>query len=389
VLAALGGVGYLVWQNSQKVDPPVTTVVQGPTTTLAPPPTTQPPPSTTQPPPQTTAPRPTFVDTTNKALKAAQAAFRQSDYRTAVSQAQAALREDPANAEAQKLLENALNGQKAQGHFDAAEQALRANDFARARSEADTGRQLAAWDARGTDVVGRIREAQQRAETQAQAQKAAQLQAQLNGLLGQAEQALAAEKYDAAIAAYDEVLKIDPSNQRATLGKTSAVGARAVAMAGARTSGSTTTRPPGRSFAAGKTEAKSGEQTGGSVPAGFEDSAGVAAKQATVQADLPGRLSFDVDPSSPKPGDKYTVRILMQNDGSAPLSIRDMIVTTTINGRRAQGAVPPNAKDVAPGQKATLLSLPDVWKDDTTSWAMEVLVRTVRGDSYKNKVEWK
>jgi hypothetical protein len=66
-----------------------------------------------------------------------------------------------------------------------------------------------------------------------------------------------------------------------------------------------------------------------------------------------------------------------------------MIVTTTINGRRSQGAVPPNAKEVAPGQKATLLSLPDVWKEDTTSWAMEVLVRTARGDSYRNKVEWK
>ena len=79
----------------------------------------------------------------------------------------------------------------------------------------------------------------------------------------------------------------------------------------------------------------------------------------------------------------------MQNEGSAPISIRDMIVTTTINGRRAQGSVPPNTKDVAPGQKATLLALPDVWKEDTTSWAMEALVRTTRGESYKNKVEWK
>ena len=384
VLAALAGVGYVIWQNSQpKPAPPPVAVVQAPST--------QPPAPTTQPPPPTTAPPPTFVDTTNKALKAAQAAFRQSDYNKAVAQAQAALKEDPGNSDAKKLLENAINGQKARAHFDAADQALRANDFAKAQAEADEGRSLAAWDGRGTDIVSRIRETQQRAENQAQAQKTAQLQAQLNGLLSQADQALGAQKYDAAIAAYDEVLKLDPTNQRATLGKTSAVGARAVTQAAANAASgpATPARPAGRSFAVGKTDAKSGEQTGGSVPAGFEETAGVTAKSATVQADLPGKLSFEVEPQTPKPGEKYTVRIVMANEGTAPISIRDMIVTTMINGRRAQGPVPPNTKDVAPGQKATLLALPDVWKEDTTSWSMETLVRTLRGESYKNKVEWK
>ncbi len=383
---ALGGVGFVIWQNNQPkpTPPPPVTVVQSlpPSTLAAPPPTTQPPPATTAPPP-------TFVDTTNKALKAAQAAFRSGDYAKAVAGAQSALKEDPGNADAQKLLGNALDGQKARSHFEAAEGALRANDFGKAQGEADRGRQLAAWDSRGPDIIGRIRDAQQRAE-QAKAQQQQQQQAtQLNTLLAQAEQALSSQRYDAAIAAYDEALKLDPSNQRASFGKTSAVGARAVSQAAANAAASGPGRPAGRAFAVGKTEAKGGEAAGGAVPAGFEDSAGVAARSATQAADLPGKVYFEVVPQVPKPGEKYEVRIVMQNEGSAPISIQMMSVTTTVNGKRAQGAVPPQTKDVAPGQKATLLALPDVWKEDTTAWSMEVLVRTIRNESYKNRVDWK
>jgi serine/threonine-protein kinase len=388
-LLAVAGVGYMLWQNSQpKPTPaPPVTMAAVPSTTLAAAPTT------TLPPPPTTAAPPAVVDTGNKSLRAAQAAFRQSDYNRAVAQAQAALKEDPKNADAQKLLDNSLAGQKARSHFDAADQALRAGDFAKAQSETDAGRQLAAWDGRGPEMLGRIRDAQHRAEAQAASQKASQLQAQLNGLLGQAEQALAGAKYDAAIAAYDEVLKLDPVNQRATLGRTSAVSARAVAMAAA-TAGSAAASggagaPAGKTFAVGKTEAKGAQAGGGSVPAGFEDTPGVSAKSATQAADLPGKLSFEVEPRSPKPGDKYTVRIVMLNEGNAPISIRDMIVTTTVNGRRAQGPMPPNTKELAPGQKAILAAIADIWKEDTTSWSMEALVRTNRGESYKNKADWK
>ena len=53
------------------------------------------------------------------------------------------------------------------------------------------------------------------------------------------------------------------------------------------------------------------------------------------------------------------------------------------------GPVPPLVKDVAPRQTGQLLVLPDYWKDDTSSWAMEVTVQTSRGETYKNKVNWR
>jgi hypothetical protein len=44
---------------------------------------------------------------------------------------------------------------------------------------------------------------------------------------------------------------------------------------------------------------------------------------------------------------------------------------------------------VAPRQKALLLATPDFWKEDTTAWVMEVVVRTARGETYKNQYSWK
>jgi serine/threonine-protein kinase len=385
---ALGGVGYVLWDKvrTQPSPPPSVSVVQ-PVPASAPPPS----PVAATPVPTPEAP-PSFAPPVGKAaaaLKSAQAAFRQGDYGRAVSQAQAALKEDPGNSDAQRLLENALNGQKAKALFDSAEAALRQNDFAKAQGDVDAARQLAPWDGRAPGLLDRIRDGQQRAEQQAQQQKQQQLAAELNALLSQAEQALAGAKYDQAISLYDQVLAKDPGNGVARSGKTGAITAKAVADAAKSAAAAVPAAPAGKKFNVGKTEARAAQQSSGPVPAGFEETPGVAAKSATQAAELPGSVTFELEPSSPKAGEKYTVRVVMQNAGNAPIQIQSMNVTTMINGRTSRGAVPPLAKDVAPQQKATLLALPDVWKEDTTAWSMEVVVRTARGESYKNKVEWK
>jgi tetratricopeptide (TPR) repeat protein len=387
---ALLGLGGYVYISQQK---PPASLPPAPTTLAAAPPTTAPPPPTTVAagPPPTAAPPPTFGEAKGRgamAIKGAQSAFASGNYDRAIAEAQSALREDPGNVQAQRILDQALSGQKAETRFRAAESALAQKDYASAMNEAEAGRAAAPWDSRGPSLISRIREAQQRAEQQAQQAKAAQAAAQVNGLLSQADTALQQQKYDAAIALYDEVLKVDPTNQRATLGKTGAVSARALAQAAASGGG---LRPGGgRSFVSGKTQAQSLEtRTGGAVPEGFEDTAGVTVKKGTQASELPGKISFDIEPEFVKPGDKYTVKIFLLNEGNAPIQIQNMIVTTTVNGRKTSGPVPPVTKDVAPQQKAVLLSLPDFWKEDTTAWSMEVTVRTARGETYKNQVTWK
>jgi len=391
-MALLVAGGYIYLSHKPADRPVESPVAQLPS--AAPPPTTQPPPPSTVP---VTAPPPTLGEVKGKsaaAVRSAHAAFRDGKYDRAVAEAQAALREEPSSNEAQKILDNALNGQRAQAHFRTAEAALGENDFTRALAEADSGRGLAPWDGHGPDLVSRIQaqqraqqQVQQQAQQQAQQQKQNQMTAQITSLLGQADAALAAQKYDAAVNLYDEVLKLDPLNARAGQGKTGAITARALAQAAG---GQGVRGGIGRSFVSGRTSAQSNEtRAGGSVPEGFEDSAGINVKKGTQAAELPGKITFEIDPPGVKAGEKYLVKVLMVNEGTAPIQIRDMLVTTVINGKKLAGPVPPLAKDIAPQQRALLLSSPDFWKEDTTSWSMEVVVHTSRGETYKNQVAWK
>ena len=125
------------------------------------------------------------------------------------------------------------------------------------------------------------------------------------------------------------------------------------------------------------------------MPPGFEDTPNVTVKRGSQAAELPGKILFDIDPEAVKAGENYTVKVYLVNEGNAPIQVTEMLVNTRINGRGVTAPVPPQVKDVAPQQKAMLMSSRDIWKEDTTAWAMEVTVRTTRGETYKNQVAWK
>jgi tRNA A-37 threonylcarbamoyl transferase component Bud32/tetratricopeptide (TPR) repeat protein len=400
-VALLGTGTYIALSRRPDIEPtPSTTIAEAaPPTTAAPvatvPVTTAPPATLAQAtPPPTAAPPPTFAQATGRsaaAMKSAQAAFEGGDYDRAMSLAQRALSDDPGNASARRMAESALAGQKAATRFQSAEAALRDGDFARAMTEAEAGRALALWDNRGPQLISRIQRAQEEAQNAAQQREArekqSRLAAQLNGFLGQAETALAAQKYDAAISLYDEALKLDPANQRAISGKSTAIQARVLAQAGASAGN---TRPAtGRVFVSSKTAAQSVEGRGGNVPDGFEDSPGVNVKKGTQAAELPGKIHFAIDPATVKGGQRYSVKVYLLNEGLAPIQIRDMFVAIKIDGKGVGGAVLPLTRDVAPGQKALLMDTSQQWREETSSWTMEVAVRTARGERYTNQVEWK
>ncbi len=386
--ALVGAGGYIYWKQTQvEPSPPPTTVASLEPTVATTLPATTPPP--------TTAPPPPTVQAEGKAaglIRAAQAALKSGDYDKAIERAQTALGDDPGNRDVQRLLETALKGRTANERFRAAESALARGDFAQAQSDAQAGNLAAPWDGRGPSLLSRIQDAQQRAAQAAQQAEIAKKQqlvaTQVNDLLSKADNALQGQNYDAAITLYDEVLKLDNQNQRAALGKTNAVGARAVALAAAGAGGMRT--GAGKTFVSARTQASSSEtRSSGNVPDGFEDTAGINVKKGTQAADLPGKVNFDVDPAQVKAGEKYTVKIYFANEGAAPIQIKEMFITTTVGIKKVGGPVPPMVKDVAPQQKALLLSLPDYWREDTSNWSMEVIVRTMRGETYKNTVTWK
>jgi serine/threonine protein kinase/tetratricopeptide (TPR) repeat protein len=381
--------GGFIYMQKHPVVPP-TTIAQAtepPATSLAAVPTTVP--MTLAP---TPAPQPS-IEARGRFMKAAQAAFGKGNYDDAITQARRALAEDPGDASAKRVIENALNGQKAELRFRSAETALRAKDFERAVAEANAGRDLAPWDERAPDILTKIQQAQRQAADEAAAAAAraaaAQSAQQLNAFITQADAALAAAKYDEAMAFYDKALGIDSSNLRANNGKSAAVQARALAQVSQREPGGS--RPgSGHTFASGKTAAASAETKGGSlVDSGFEATPGVDVKKGSTAAELPGKINFDISPAAPKAGERYTVNVFLINEGNAPIQVRDMIVSTTINGKKISAPVPPQARDVAPQQKAQLMSTTDAWKEDTSAWSMEVTIHTARGERYTNQVTWK
>ena len=75
------------------------------------------------------------------------------------------------------------------------------------------------------------------------------------------------------------------------------------------------------------------------MPDGFENTPGVdGRRRARTAADLPGKINFDIDPDVPKPGERYTVKVFMVNEGNAPIQLKDMFVIITINGKKVVGA---------------------------------------------------
>ena len=148
--AVLGGMGaalvaagsYIYWSRTQQAPPLPSTSATLASAPSEPPATmaqTAAPPST----PAATLPPATVVDAhkpSAASVRAAHAAFGRQDYERAIGLAQTALRADPGNAAAQKVLDNALAGQGAGARFRTAEAALAGGDLKLAASEIEAAR---------------------------------------------------------------------------------------------------------------------------------------------------------------------------------------------------------------------------------------------------------
>ena len=344
------------------------------------------------------APAPKFEPAAGKAasiVQAASDAFGRSDYDRAIQKAQEALREDPASSAAQKILDQARNGKDARGRLGAARSALAAKDFPRARQIAQEASAKASWDSEVTEVLNDISKAeaaeQALAVSNAQAKALQEQQAreaQVNSLLARATSALGANKFDEALTLYDDVLKLDPSNSPAQSGKIGATTAKSAAAAAAAAAAARTAPAPptGKAFSSDRTEKKAGGPKGLSG-AGFGEAAGV--KSATQAADMPGSVSFELQPKNPRPGDNYKVVVKFTNEGSAPIALVGLTVRLNINGKGVGAAQPLSVSSVAPGDTAIVYSAGEVWSDSITEWAYTATITGSKGETYRNTISWK
>jgi tetratricopeptide (TPR) repeat protein len=183
-------------------------------------------------------------------------------------------------------------------------------------------------------------------------------------VLGQAEAAVAAGRLDQAATHYDEALKLDPQNAKASAGKATVL-ASLVSLR--------------KNFVAGRTSFIGKAKKG---PAGFDDNE-------PADPDYQGRIDYEFEPANVKPGDSHSAKIYLVNEGKRPIKLTSMTVTTIANGQRSGGPSNPQAKEVAPGQRAMLATVGGAWKEGTNTWALEVVVQSGRGETYSSRANWR
>jgi hypothetical protein len=192
---------------------------------------------------------------------------------------------------------------------------------------------------------------------------------QVAALMTRAETAAAAWDYAGASATFDEVLKLEPSNARATEGRAQAQAALAALRKG---------------FVAGRTTVTGGKAAKGGL-SGF-DSEDVSVAKAL---DYSGRIDFEASPRSVKPGDSFNVQVYLTNDGKKGFKIGNVTVTTAVNGSRSGGPAAVRERDVEPGARVLLTEVPGTWQASTTSWSLEVVVTSSRNDTFRSQLTWR
>jgi hypothetical protein len=182
-------------------------------------------------------------------------------------------------------------------------------------------------------------------------------------------QALAAGQYDAAVAHYDDALRLAPGDAEAAAGRTKAVAARDAIK---------------RRFVPGATSVKSAKQ-GKADLTGFESSD----VKVAGALEYSGRIDFEVHPEHVKAGEAYSIKVFLINDGKKEFKIGSVAVSYVSNGNKTSGQANPRVKSVNPQGNILLDEFPGTWADGVTSWSMEVIVTSNRGDTFRNQLTWK
>jgi hypothetical protein len=189
-------------------------------------------------------------------------------------------------------------------------------------------------------------------------------------LLAQGETALGARQYDTAVTHLDGVLRLDPGNGRATTLRADAVRRRDLAR---------------RRFAPGKTAVQGQKSQKAGGLAGFD-----TGDADLRSSDFLGRVDLEMTPPSGiEPGDAWTLKVYVINEGKKAIRVNGLVVGTTVNGAGSGGPLPARVREVAPQQRALVAETSGKWAEGTTSWAAEVTVTGGKGESLKNTLSWR
>jgi hypothetical protein len=182
-------------------------------------------------------------------------------------------------------------------------------------------------------------------------------------LMSQAEQAMAAKRYNEAITKFGEVLKLEPQNAEAAAGKLHAQGERASV---------------GRYFLTAVTMSE-GKASGGGIK-GFDGGS-------VVKSQCECAVTYEVTPPNPTQGEPYAVSIFLRNDSKKDIKPQSITASVTVNGSSSNRPVSLVTKEIRRGQKTLVGRLEDIWTAGTTSWSMEAAI-SAGGNTYRAQLTW-
>jgi serine/threonine-protein kinase len=191
---------------------------------------------------------------------------------------------------------------------------------------------------------------------------------QLAGLLGQADAAYAARRWEEAARRYDDASKVDAGNAAAGSGRARAQWAL-VAIRRVFRLGSTT-----------NVAVKAGKG-----PVGF-DTADVEMKS----QDFHCQLGIEITPPAVRPGDsyEYVAKAFLASDGKKPIKIKSVQANLILSGAKTSAPVTPLAKEVPVNQRLAIADVAGSWSDGMTSWSLELIVTGDKGDTCRNTLRW-
>ncbi|MCL4817872.1 MAG: serine/threonine protein kinase [Vicinamibacteria bacterium] len=355
-------------------------------------------------------------------LDLAQRVLDDKDYAGATSQAERALSLDPANARAKQILQTAQKTLKdldtaaaeARAAFDAGDTEKASAALGRVlaidpkhpvagelsgklnrffQSQADTARTAMARSRDQASSAG--------LGSRSEFQEAAGLASRAEGQFGKGEYAQATQGFLQARDSFDRVRRAaekEAAEKAAADAKAAAERAR-VAATPAPTAPPVTAPPttvavapppttvaptpvPGRSFTPGKTTL-TGVAVGKGGPAGF-DTAGV-----TKPAEFVGQVLFEPSPDTVRPGEPFTVRVVMVNEGRKGVDLKSVSANAYAGGRRIPLTAALAVTELKPGQRAVVTEIQASLPENVPSWLLDVTITSDKGENYRSQLTLK
>jgi serine/threonine-protein kinase len=115
------------------------------------------------------------------------------------------------------------------------------------------------------------------------------------------------------------------------------------------------------------------------APAGFDS------QDVLADRDFACKLDFEYAPAAVSPGDSYSVKVFMANEAAKPIKMKSISLTVTSNGDREPR--PAQSVREAPARQRTLLGeFGGSWPEGVQNWSLEAVVTSSKDDSCRSRL---